>query len=218
MAPGGNSTGVGQSLNYWLLRHRLKLPSRLVCAAVLFTGAARPAVLLELHFSVLENALARQAFTVEGRRYVKGSKDTKCSFAYLANPKIGSSNGQITVKTRFSGRSAVDVFNRCIGLGDEFDVTIYATPFYKRGNLALKDVTVSTSGKDSLYIRRVRQALAESIGKDFSYPLEQAARAILEEQRPGVEHRRSMSDFAVYRVTITEQALVLTLDFRLSVK
>jgi hypothetical protein len=190
----------------------------MACAGFLFAGAAHAAVLLELDFSVLERALARQAFTTEGRRYVKGSKDTRCSFAFLAGPKIGGVNGQLAVKARFSGRSALDLFNRCIGVGDDFDLTIFATPYYKRGKLALKDVTVQTSGKDSLYIRRVRQALAGSIGKEFSYPLEETARNMLEEQRTGAGYRQSMSSFEVYRVTITAHALVLTLDFRFTVK
>ena len=35
-----------------------------------------------------------QVFTEDGRRYVKGSKDKRCNFAYLENPRIGAANGR----------------------------------------------------------------------------------------------------------------------------
>ena len=46
------------------------------------------AVELHLQFAALERMLAEQVFTQEGRRYVRGTKQSKCNFAYLEKPQV----------------------------------------------------------------------------------------------------------------------------------
>ena len=73
--------------------------------------AAWPALAqVELHltFGVLQKVIAAQVFTDQGRKYVKGSKDKRCSFAYLENPRVGEADGRLLVRAKFSGRSAWD--------------------------------------------------------------------------------------------------------------
>ncbi|MCC6538269.1 MAG: hypothetical protein IT162_12005 [Bryobacterales bacterium] len=180
--------------------------------------AAQGAVLVEIHFPVLERALSEQMFAQDGRRYVKGSKADKCSFAYLRKPKLGGWNGKLTIKARFTGRSALDVIGRCIGLGDDFDLTILAQPHYQSGKLRLKNVNVITEGKDSMYIRNVRLRLGQSLEREFTYPLDADAKRILEEPKPGAPFKQELRDFGIAAIEVTPQAVVLTLDFRLSVK
>lgn len=189
-------------------------------SAVLYLLAAVPgpaAVELELHYTVLEKVLAQQVFTQEGRKYVRGSKDTKCSFAYLENPKLGGENGQIRLNARFSGRSALDVFGRCIGLGDSFDLSILATPVYKDGRLLLSNVRISTAARQTYYVRRVIQALTEDLPKTFQYPIADDARRILQQSRDPA-YRQELSRFNVSAIQVTPVSLVLTLDFRLVVE
>jgi hypothetical protein len=92
---------------------------------------ASSGIQLVLHYEALQRILAAQLFTQDGRNYVKGSKDARCNYAYLENPVIGAEKGRLSVKARFSGRAALDLLGRCIGLGDSFDVTILATPYYR---------------------------------------------------------------------------------------
>jgi hypothetical protein len=172
---------------------------------------------LILHYEALQRVLAAQAFTQDGRNYVKGSKDTKCSYAYLESPRIGADNGRLQVKARFSGRSALDILGRCIGLGDSFDLTILVTPYYRDGALAFKDVSVSSNGRDGIYIRRVRTALTRSLERDFSYPLRTEAKVLLEEKRSAL-HRQEVVRFDVSAVQVTPAALVLALELELAVK
>ncbi len=162
--------------------------------------------------------LAVQLFTTEGKRYVKGSPTTKCSFAYLAKPAISGAGEWLKIQANFSGRSALGVMGKCLGLGDSFALTIFAKPYYKNGSIALKDVSVESTGGDSIYKRRVRQALALSLPKDFAYPLAVEAKKLLEDPRPGADYKQDVSDFNVSSIRISDKAVVLTLDFRLAVK
>ena len=96
---------------------RLSVPAVLWLAVL----AAPPAqaVELQLKFGALERMLADSVFTQEGRRYVHGNKGNKCNFAYLEHPDLrGDASGRLNVAARFSGRSALDLFGRCIGMGD----------------------------------------------------------------------------------------------------
>jgi len=180
---------------------------------------ALPATAAELHvhFTALERVLASQVFTQEGRRYVKGSKATKCSFAYLENPKIGEVNGRVRIDARFTGRSAASVFGKCVGLGDSFNLTIAAAPVYQDGYLLLKHIEVASS-RDSYYIRRVRRALAQSLAADFRYKVSDDAKRMLEQNQNGALYRQELVQFQVSQVRVTRQAVVLAVDFQLAVK
>ena len=183
-----------------------------------FVDVARAAVQIEIHFPVLERAISEQMFSQDGRKYVKGTKADRCSFAYLSKPKLGGWNGKLNIQARFTGRSAVDLFGQCIGLGDDFALTILATPHYVNGKLRLKDVSIVTQGKDSLYVRNVRQKLGQSLEREFFYPVDADARRLLEETRPGTPYQLEVRDFGISQIGVTGEAVVLTLDFRLAVK
>ena len=195
---------------------------RLYCA-MLFLLSAGPAFAteLEVRYSVIERLLADQLFSQDGRLYVKGSKTTKCQFAYLESPRVGSINGRLRVTARFSGRTALDMFGRCVGLGDSFDLTLTASPAVKNGALALTDVAVSTP-RDSFYIRKVRQALSGSFAKDFKIEIRDQARRLLEQAPPGgvakPSYQQELQRFDLTGVVVQADALVLVIDFRLVVK
>jgi hypothetical protein len=172
---------------------------------------------LQLHFTALQRVLSEQVFTQEGRKYVRGDQTSKCSFAYLENPRIGADGLRIKVDARFSGRSGRDFFGRCIGLGGSFDLTITAVPYYKDGALRLREVRVD-SRQEGLYVRRVRAGMAESLAKDFQYKLQDDAKTMLEEQRPKTVYTQQVIAFNVSEVRVTNQALVLLLDFVLAVR
>jgi hypothetical protein len=138
---------------------------------------------LELRYAAIERIIAEQLFTQEGRHYVRGSRSTKCQFAYLEAPHLSSDAGLLRVTARFSGRSALDLFGRCAGMGDEFDL-----------------------------IRRVREALAQSISKDFKIEVRDRARRLLEQPQ------QELATFDLGDIRVTPNALVLVVDFRLVVK
>lgn len=186
-----------------------------VCPGLLQRAAA---VELHIQFGALERMLTEQAFTQEGRRYVRGSKTTRCNFAYLEKPQVHGEDGRLRIAARFTGRSAIDIAGQCMGLGDAFDVMITGIPQYHDGNIRLQEVKVESGGKTGYYIRKVCQAMQASLARDFRYPLEQDAQRILEDTGNQPAYRRQLRNFKVPEIRVTQEALVLTLDFELTIK
>lgn len=184
----------------------------------LLAAAGAPAVELHIQFGALERMLGEQVFSEEGRRYVRGSQSAKCNFAYLEKPGIQADSGRLRIRARFTGRSALNMFGQCVGMGDAFDLIISARPGYKDGHLRLQDVKVVSDGKTGFYIRRVCSAMEASLARDFRYPLEKTAAAILEETPAPSAYRRVLKDFTVSEVRVSPESLVLVLDFQLTVK
>jgi hypothetical protein len=170
---------------------------------------------LEIRYSALERIVADQMFTQDGRRWVKGNLQAKCQYAYLETPHLGADSARLRVTAKFSGRSALDMFGRCIGMGDSFDLNLTAVPVAKDGGIALQDVKVTTA-KDSYYIRRVRAALEQAFQKDFKIEVKDQARKLLEQ--PSERYKQELSAFMLQGVRVTNEALVLVVDFKLVVK
>jgi hypothetical protein len=177
---------------------------------------------LELRYGALERLIAEQLFTQDGRRYVRGDAKTRCQFAYLETPHISSGNGvsgggPLKISAKFSGRSALGVFGKCVGMGDSFDLTIVAVPVVRKGAIGMDNVQVSTV-KDSYYIRRVREGVRQSFAKDFKLDVRDQARKLLEQPRPNATVQQELSDFDLNAVRVTGDALVLEIEFKLVVK
>ena len=187
-------------------------------ALIAFFAASARAVELRLEFGAIERMLAEQVFTEDGRRYVHGSAAAKCNFAYLEKPHIEADSGRLRIHARFTGRSALNLFGQCVGLGDAFNLVITTRPEYKDGNLRLADVKVASDGKTGYYIRRVCSIMSGSLAHDFKYPIESEARRMLEDPatRPG--YKREVQSFSMPSVTVAADALVLQIDFRLTVR
>jgi hypothetical protein len=173
---------------------------------------------LEIRYSALERMIAAQMFTQEGRRYMRGSQAAKCQYAYLEAPKLSASGERLQVAARFSGRSAMDLFSRCVGMGDSFDLNITAVPVPRKGAIAFQDTQVSTP-KDSYYIRRVRSAMMRSFNQDFKIEIRDQARRLLEQPATtGSLYQQELKDLDLNAIRVTPDALVLVVDFKLVVK
>ena len=194
---------------------------RVLAGLVLFLGAVCPswgATEVELSFGSLQRMLSAQLSSQDGRRYVKGSQTTKCSYAYLENPKVGEAGGRLRVESKFSGRSALNMFGKCVGMGDSFDLIILATPIYKGGAMEFKDVYVETRGRETFYSRQVRNALAKTLDSQLKWPIEGLAKSILETNVTTQPVQKKLTRFDVTAITVQKDALVLTVDFRIQVK
>ncbi len=172
---------------------------------------------LELRYGAMERLIAEQLFTQDGRRYVRGNAAAKCQYAFLEAPHIGAESNRLRIVAKFSGRSALDVFGKCVGLGDSFDLTILASPVPRKGFIAMDDVKVTTV-KDSYYIRRVRAALQQSFAKDFKMDVREQARKLLEQPRENAIYQQELKDFDLTGVRVAADALVLEIEFKLVVK
>ena len=173
---------------------------------------------LRIQYSAISKVLAQQVFTQEGRKYVRGTKEQRCNFAYLEHPEISGSNGRLGIRAHFTGRSARNFFGKCVGLGDSFDVQIAAVPYYHDGVIGMKDVRVESVNRDGVYIRLVRSALAYSLANDFGYRVLDDAKKILEARRDPLPVTQELARFDVQSIRVTGDALVLEVDFALTVK
>lgn len=195
----------------------------IVAAAYLALACPAHAVELRVHYSAIERMLAQQVFTQEGKRYVRGGppqagKQHTCTFAYLENPHVSGEQGRLLIKARFSGRSAWNLFGKCVGLGDSFDVAIAAVPAYRDGHIEFSEVQVNSNGRDGVYIRAVRQELARSLKKDFRYNVLDDAKRLLGRPPDSATYKQEISKFQIPRVEAAGDALVLTVDFVIAVK
>ncbi len=188
----------------------------------LFLSGARAAE-LQIYYGAIQKILAQEVFTQDGRRYVRGNPAAKCSFAYLEHPELRGENGRLILKARFTGRSALDVFGRCIGLGDSFDVYITAVPYYHNRSIGLRDVRVEGRAargepRTGYYVRRVCAALGDSLREQFDYRVGDQAKRLLEQTAPQAAYRQELLDFFVPQIRVMPDALIVTVDFRLAVK
>lgn len=172
---------------------------------------------LHIEYSAIQKVLAQQAFADNGRMYVRNDARNRCSFAYLENPVVGGIEGRIQIQVAFAGRSATNLFGRCLGFGDQFAIRILATPDYDGSVVRLKDVAVETA-KDTLYARKVREAITQDLPKKFQYPVVSEAKRILESRRGGEVYQQQLRRFQINAIKVTPEALVLLLEFTLVLK
>jgi hypothetical protein len=180
----------------------------LALASIAFRGTAQ-GVELHIQFGALERMLTEQAFTQEGRRYVHGSKATKCNYAYLEKPEVRGEGGRLRVKARFTGRTAWNVVGQCVGMGDAFDVVITASPLYRNGSIGLQEVKVTSEGKSGYYARKVCEAMQASLAKGFTFPVSDAMQHALEDPGTLAGYKREVRKFTVPEIRVTNDALVL---------
>jgi len=119
------------------------------------------------------------------------------------------------VKAKFSGRSSVNVFGQCVGLGESFDATIRMTPYSDNTTLRLKDVEVTSGPRPGLYARRVCKALAETLPKVLIYDLAPEFKKALEAEQPGLPYKKSVDGLLVRSIRAGKDSLILDLGFRL---
>ncbi len=176
------------------------------------------AVDLRIQFGALERILTEQVFTQEGRKYLHGTALARCNFAYLEQPRVSAADGRLRIRAKFTGRSALNMFGQCVGLGDAFTVEMTAAPQYKDGAIGLSQVVAAPADHTGFYVRRVCAALASSLGRDFKYPISAAAKSALEDASAQPGFTRELQKFQVTAIRVEHDALVLSMDFELTVK
>ena len=186
----------------------------LLCMSVIVARAGE----IHIRFAALERMLASTLFTEEGRRYVRGNKDARCNYAWLEKPQVRSENGRLSISAKFTGKTALDVFGRCVGMGDSFDIRILALPYYKNGFVGLRDVDVQPVNRSGFYAGRVCASMSSSLARDFRYPLGTEARKGLEDPGAQPAYPRELRRFSVGGIRVTTDGLVLAVDFDLLVK
>lgn len=191
--------------------------NRCLALALFLCAVPAFAVDVEIRYNVLEKMIGEQAFTTEGKRYVQGTKDQKCRYAFLEKPKLSNAGDRIQLKVNFSGKTALDMFGHCVGVGDQFELTIISKPFVDKGVIAFEPFQVNTP-RDSFYIRRVRTALVETLNKEFRIDIMAQARKLVEAPQQVGSYTQEIKDLKLTAVRVLQDALILGVDFKVVVK
>ena len=77
---------------------------------------------------------------------------------------------------------------------------------------------MTSEGKSGYYIRKVCEAMQASLTKDFKYQLEEQAKRMLEDPAAQPGYKREVRKLTVPEIRVTNEALVLQVDFELTVK
>lgn len=176
------------------------------------------AIELEIRFPLLEQQLANQLFTQDGKRYVKGDPKSHCNFAYLAKPRFAGRDGKLVIRATFTGRSSLDVFGKCVGFGDSFEFEVLSGLETKDGTLLLVDPRVRILSKDSFYSRQVAKALQTSIRDAVKYPIREELRKLLAAASSSSAYKISLKKLEIRSLSIQADALVVDLDTRFLVE
>ena len=187
-------------------------------ALLLLAGLPAPALDLAIAYPALERMVAAKLFPEGGRRYVQGSAKDRCKWAYLEDPRVGAEDGRLCIRARFTGKTALNVLGACFGPSDRFAVAVYGNLYYRDGALGLKDIEVKSPGRDGFYVRRVREALATGMAREFHYPLKDDVDRMFRSANAGLPVKNAVTRFGVNAIRVEPQALVLALDVQLSVR
>lgn len=179
---------------------------------------ATPAIEIEIRFPLLEKQLSQQLFTQDGKRYVKGNPNSRCNFAYLADPHFSSRDGKLLIKAKFTGKSSMDLFGKCVGFSDSFQFEILSDLTTKDGTLLLNKPTVKILSRDTFYSRQVLKALQGSIGEAIRYPIREEMRKLLAAGSSASPYKVTIPKLEIRNIQILNDALLVDVDTRFLVE
>lgn len=188
------------------------------CALLTLIAMPALAIEMEIRFPLLEKQLAQQLFSQDGKRYVRGNPTSKCNFAYLAEPHFGSKDGKLQITARFTGRSSMDLFGRCLGFGDSFLFEVLSDLTTKDGNLLLQRPSIKGLSKDTFYTRQVLRALLNSIGDAIRFPIRDELRKLLTAGSTSSPYKITISKLEIRGIQILSDALLVDVDTRFLVQ
>jgi hypothetical protein len=182
-------------------------------------GLARAQSEFSLRHEALERILAAQVFTADGRLFLRGDANSRCSYAYLQNPKVSSDGPRLKLRARFSGRSALNLFGRCVGMGATFGLVVSSLPYYRNGALRMREVAV-TCDAEGVYVRGVCMSLARSLELDFRYDLKTRLAGMLHSECDSspLLYRRELEAVEVTGIRVASDRVILLLQLRLALK
>jgi hypothetical protein len=170
---------------------------------------------LSVSYQALERNISVQLMTENGRYYMQGDPSTPCRYAFVQDPRVDAVEGRLRIRLLFSGSAARNIRGRCVGAGDNFDLTITGVPAYANGELYLDQMNVEAT---AAYFRvvsafvedRLRQNLRVALQRD----LERAAAWMSTRGRGSV----LLTGLEVHEIAVEQDALRFTYDITTSIR
>jgi hypothetical protein len=102
---------------------------------------------LEVAFPTIERLIVEGLLTEGGRRYLQGGPEDTCTYAFIQEPRVSSSEGRLQMRFLFAGSMGAEVAGRCAGRGGNFDIVVSGVPAYDGTDLFLDEVRFESENK-----------------------------------------------------------------------
>jgi hypothetical protein len=191
------------------------LRSLLVALAFLSGGSSAAAADVDLYFSSMEKMVEQEVLTDGGRLYLFGDGDSPCLSAFLANPKVSESAGKLMIRFDFSGSMAGQMGGDCIGLSEEFPLTVMGIPVYEDGWVYLQSVQFSGQSRTDIFNDKIMAFIDERLQKIFRHDVMGSVHLLIEENRSRIPFGVELRALDVPRIELHGDRLSLDLDFSL---
>jgi hypothetical protein len=177
---------------------------------MLATSAAQ-AVDLAIGYGVLERAI-QEGLLEDGRYYVTGAPGDDCAYSFLERPRLGSSGGRLALTFHFSGRAGAVVLGRCVGAGDDFDVTLTGVPQLADGILSLGEPQFSLPSRpayEQILAPVLTDTIADSLRLDLAAEIKRFTEAASQSG-----YRLSITDLTLTNVRAADDRIEVEIDFK----
>ena len=170
---------------------------------------------LSVTYDALERNITMQLMTQGGRYYMQGDPSTPCTHAFVQDPRVDAVDGRLRIRLLFSGSAATNIRGRCVGAGDNFDLTITGVPAYADGELYLDQMTVRATAPyfkvvSALVESRLRRDLRVAVRQD----LERASAWLSSSGRGTVQ----VGGLEVRDIAVERDSLRFTYDLTASIR
>jgi hypothetical protein len=168
---------------------------------------------LEVAFPAIERMIVEGLLTQGGRRYLQGGPEDPCTYAFIQEPRVSSSEERLELRFLFAGSVGANVGGRCAGRGGNFDIVVSGVPAYDGSDLFLDDVRFDSD--NSLF--ELFSALIESQLRPL---LRAPLRTTLETHlsRLSTAGRVTVDDVMVSEIRLGSDTVTLDVDLKVGVR
>ncbi len=170
---------------------------------------------LSVSYEALERNISVQLMTQNGRYYMQGDPSTPCAYAFVQDPRVDAFEGRLRIRLLFSGSAATSIRGRCVGAGDNFDLTITGVPTYANGELYLDHMSIqATAAYFKVVSTLVESRLSQSLRIPLQRDLERAGGWMSTRGRGSVQ----LTELEVHEIAVDQDALRFTYDMATSIR
>jgi len=178
----------------------------LVTSAVPIRGAV-----LEIAYPSLERMLVTRVMGEGGRYYMEGDPSSTCRYSFIQEPRVDAVDGRLRITVLYSGRLGTEVAGKCIGPGDNFDVSISGVPTFSNGELFLSQLEIRAP--ETAYFKLVAPLIRGSLEETLRYPLkDRLDRATAWISSMTASGGIAMKSLQVESITVGEESIRLVFD------
>ena len=193
----------------------MKRTALILFAALLLQAGPVRAAEIHLSFAAMEKLLVQESFDRNGDLYLFGDETTPCLYASLSNPKIAAAGKSLSVRFFFSGRLAREIGDSCVGVGDEFHLTIQGRPAYQGGVLYLTDVRFTERNDGTTFDEYLQEFVDTTIQSIFRHDVGAEINGLIAASRGHIPYTVELTSFDIPRIAVGSDHLAITVDFSL---